>query len=117
LQRLILVTDSMSPDDIEERGHDHVVRRAIALGMSPMQAIQSVTLNPATYSGLEQEIGGIAPAGLRIWCCWTISNVAGCEVMIGGRSLRGGSSVVEALRMIYLRNVSRLAAYHFCRCL
>jgi adenine deaminase len=32
LQRLILVTDSMSPDDVEERGHmDHVVRRAILL--------------------------------------------------------------------------------------
>ena len=62
LQRLILVTDSMTPDDIEERGHmDHVVRRAMALGLSPLQAIRSVTLNPATYSGLEQEIGGIAP--------------------------------------------------------
>ena len=62
LQRLILVTDSMTPDDVEERGHmDNVVRRAIELGLSPLQAIQSVTLNPAIYSGLEQEIGGIAP--------------------------------------------------------
>lgn len=62
LQRLILVTDSMSPDDVQERGHmDNVVRRAVALGLPPIQAIQSVTLNPATYSGLEQEIGGIAP--------------------------------------------------------
>src|SRR3990172_3414094 len=62
LQRLMLVTDSMSPDDVGERGHmDHIVRRAIALGMAPVQAIQAVTLNPATYSGLEQEIGGIPP--------------------------------------------------------
>jgi adenine deaminase len=62
LQRLILVTDSMSPDDVEERGYmDYVARRAIALGMTPMQALQCVTLNPATYSGLEGEIGGIAP--------------------------------------------------------
>jgi adenine deaminase len=62
LQRLILVTDSTTPDDVEERGHmDHVVRRAISLGLTPVQAIQSVTLNAATYSGLEQEIGGIAP--------------------------------------------------------
>jgi adenine deaminase len=65
LQRLILVTDSMSPNDVEERGHmDNVVRRAISLGVSPRQAIQSVTLNAATYSGLEQEIGGIAPGDL-----------------------------------------------------
>ena len=62
LQRLILVTDSLAPDDVAEHGHmDNVVRRAIALGLTPMQAIQAVTLSPATYSGLEQEIGGIAP--------------------------------------------------------
>jgi adenine deaminase len=62
LQRLILVTDSMTPDDVEENGHmDHVLRRAVSLGLPPMQAIQAVTLNAATYSGLEQEIGGIAP--------------------------------------------------------
>ncbi|HEV8344613.1 MAG TPA: adenine deaminase C-terminal domain-containing protein [Candidatus Binatia bacterium] len=61
-QRLILVTDSMAPDDVASHGHmDFVVRRAIELGLSPMQAIQSVTLNPAAYSGLDQEIGGIAP--------------------------------------------------------
>ena len=61
-QRLILVTDSMSPDDVDEFGHmDHVVRRAISMGLPPIRALQAVTLNPATYSGLEQEIGGIAP--------------------------------------------------------
>jgi adenine deaminase len=62
LQRLILVTDSLAPDDVAESGHmDHVVRRAMEVGLSPLQAIQAVTLNPAIYSGLEQEIGGIAP--------------------------------------------------------
>jgi adenine deaminase len=99
LQRLILVTDSMSPDDVEERGHmDHVVRRAIALGMSPMQAIQSVTLNPATYSGLEQEIGGIAPG--RFADLVLLDDLERCrvrEVMIGGKVVaRGGSSVVRS---------------------
>ena len=99
LQRLMLVTDSMSPDDVEERGHmDHVVRRAIALGMSPMQAIQSVTLNPATYSGLEQEIGGIAPG--RFADLVVLDDLEGCrvrEVMIGGRTVsREGSSLVRS---------------------
>ena len=61
-QRLILVTDSMSPDDVEELGHmDQVLRRAVSLGLSPLRAIQAVTLHPATYSGVEQEVGGIAP--------------------------------------------------------
>jgi adenine deaminase len=49
LHRMILVTDSMTADDVAERGHmDNVVRRAIALGLSSLQAIQAVTLNPAT---------------------------------------------------------------------
>ncbi len=61
-QRLILVTDSMDPRDTARDGHmDFVVRRAVELGLPPVQAIQAVTLNPATYSGLEQELGGIAP--------------------------------------------------------
>lgn len=61
-QRLMLVTDGMAPDDVAQDGHiDFVARRAVSLGLPPMQAIQAVTLNPAIYSGLEQEIGGIAP--------------------------------------------------------
>ena len=87
LQRLILVTDSMSPDDVDERGHmDHVVRRAISLGLPPMQAIQAVTLSPATYAGLEQEIGGIAPG--RFADLVLLDDLQQCrvrEVMIGGK--------------------------------
>jgi len=61
-QRLILVTDGMSPDDVLTDGHmDFVVRRAIEIGLPPLQAIRAATLNPAVYSGLEMEIGGIAP--------------------------------------------------------
>jgi adenine deaminase len=61
-QRLILVTDSMAPDDAEELGHmDHVLRRAVRFGLSPLRAIQAVTLHPAVYSGVEQAVGGLAP--------------------------------------------------------
>jgi adenine deaminase len=99
LQRLMLVTDSMTPDDVARCGHmDHVVRRAIALGLTPMQAIQSVTLNPAVYSGLEQEIGGIAP-GRRADMVF-LQSLEGCaveEAWIGGRQVaKGGISLVHA---------------------
>src|SRR5258708_24607989 len=87
LQRVILVTDSMSPDDVEERGHmDHVVRRAISLGLTPLQAIQAVTINPATYSGLERDIGGIAPG--RFADIAVIDDLDLChvrEVLIAGK--------------------------------
>jgi adenine deaminase len=98
LQRLILVTDSMAPDDVEERGHmDHVVRRAISLGLSPLQAIQTVTLNPATYSGLEQEIGGVAPG--RFADIVLLDDLERChvrDVLIGGKIVaRSGVSEIK----------------------
>ena len=97
-QRLILVTDSMTPDDVEERGHmDNVVRRAIGLGLSPLQAIQAVTLNAATYSGLEQDIGGIAPG--RFADILLIDDLERChvrEVLIAAKIVaRGGVSEVK----------------------
>ncbi|HEU4340619.1 MAG TPA: adenine deaminase C-terminal domain-containing protein [Candidatus Binatia bacterium] len=86
LQRLILVTDSMSPEDVDEWGHmDHVVRRAMSMGLSPLHAIQTVTLNPATYSGLESEIGGIAPG--RFADMALIDDLESCRVeatLVGG---------------------------------
>ncbi|HLN87889.1 MAG TPA: adenine deaminase C-terminal domain-containing protein, partial [Candidatus Limnocylindrales bacterium] len=100
LQRLILVTDSMTPDDVEERGHmDNVVRRATALGLSPLQAIQAVTLQPAIYSGLEQEIGGIAPG--RFADIVLIDDLEEChvrEVRISGKRVaaKGLSEVKSA---------------------
>jgi adenine deaminase len=99
LQRVILVTDSMSPDDVEERGHmDHVIRKAVSFGLSPVQAIQSVTLNPATYSRLEQDIGGLAPG--RFADVVLIDDLEQChvrEVLIAGKILarRGVSEVRE----------------------
>ena len=91
LQRLILVTDSMTPDDVAERGHmDNVVRRAIALGLSPLQAIQAVTLSPAVYSGIEQDVGGIAPG--RCADLVLLDDLDAChvrEVRVGGQRVAG----------------------------
>lgn len=97
-QRLILVTDGVAPDDTEDFGHiDFVVRRAIGLGLSPVQAIQAVTLNPATYSGLEQEIGGIAPGRFAdLTLLEDLEKVRVHSTLIGGRVVaRGGESLVR----------------------
>jgi adenine deaminase len=97
-QRLILVTDGMSPDDVAADGHmDFVARRAIELGLSPMQAIQAVTLNPAVYSGLEQEIGGIAPGrSADLAFLEDLDGVRVHSTMVGGKVLaRRGESLVR----------------------
>lgn len=98
LARLVLVTDSTTPDDVAERGHmDNVVRRAVECGLSPLRAIQSVTLHPATYSGIEQDVGGIAPG--RFADIVVIDDLERCHVervMLGGKWVADkGVSLVE----------------------
>lgn len=61
LPTLCLVTDDVAPDYLETHGHlDHVLRRAINLGMRPMQALQAATINPARRLRLADR-GAIAP--------------------------------------------------------
>ncbi len=60
--RLILTVDGPHPAFIEEEGFvDGLLRKAVEAGVPPMQAIQMVTINPATYLRLDDYIGGIAP--------------------------------------------------------
>lgn len=122
LQRVILVTDSVAPDDVAEHGHmDHVVRRAIASGLSPVQAIQAVTLNPASYSGLEQEVGGIAPGR---WADMALLNdleqcrveatlIAGQTVAKAGESLVSRAPAPIPSEMLRCLNVPRVAPAAF----
>lgn len=61
LPTLCLVTDDVAPDYLETYGHlDHVLRRAMALGMRPMQALQAATINPARRLRLTDR-GAIVP--------------------------------------------------------
>lgn len=60
LRRCCLVSDDRHPSDLLYEGHlDCVLRKAIALGIVPIEAIQMVTLNPAEYFGFDDR-GAIA---------------------------------------------------------
>lgn len=60
-RRCILATDDMVAADLETLGHmNEIVKRTIKEGISPVEAIQMVTINPATYFGLDH-IGVLAP--------------------------------------------------------
>ncbi|MDR5710235.1 MAG: adenine deaminase C-terminal domain-containing protein [Armatimonadota bacterium] len=62
LRRLCLVTDSVAADQLLEQGYmDHLLRKAIRLGMDPVRAVQAVTLNVAEHFRLDHLIGGLAP--------------------------------------------------------
>lgn len=63
-RRCILATDDMVAEDLEKLGHmNEIVRRTIREGVDPVEAIQMVTINPATYFGLEDR-GVLAPGKL-----------------------------------------------------
>lgn len=62
LRRLILVTDTVWPDDILRRGiMDHAVRRAIELGLDPAEAVRAASLTCAEHFGLDHLVGGLGP--------------------------------------------------------
>lgn len=59
--RCLLVVDDRSCRDLQQDGDvDAVVRKAIALGLEPVRAIQLATINAATYFGL-RDVGAIGP--------------------------------------------------------
>ena len=61
-RRLMFTTDGAVPSFYAERGViGGCLRIATALGLDPMRALQMATIDPATFLGLDEELGGIAP--------------------------------------------------------
>ena len=62
LDNLMFCTDDKHAIEIREEGHiNYNVRRAIALGIPPVEAIKMATLNAARHFRIEDEIGSITP--------------------------------------------------------
>ncbi|OZU87814.1 adenine deaminase [Virgibacillus indicus] len=60
-RRAILVSDDMVPEDLLKDGHmNDIVKRTIAQGVDPVEAIQMATINPATHFGFK-DVGILAP--------------------------------------------------------
>ena len=62
LDGLCFCTDDKHPTEIRAEGHiNYIVRRAIELGMAPMDAIRIATINAARHIRMDDEIGSITP--------------------------------------------------------
>lgn len=60
--RLMLTADGSMPAFVREHGFvESLVRLAMRQGVAALDAYRMVTLNPATYLGLDAHVGGIAP--------------------------------------------------------
>jgi adenine deaminase len=60
--RLMLTCDGSMPAFVRTHGFvDHLIRVALERGVAPLDAYRMATLNPATYYGLDADLGGVAP--------------------------------------------------------
>ncbi|WP_053227171.1 adenine deaminase C-terminal domain-containing protein [Solirubrobacter soli] len=61
-RRLMFTTDGAVPSFYAENGLiGGCLRIASGLGLDPMRALQMATIDPATFLGLDEELGGVAP--------------------------------------------------------
>lgn len=61
-RRLMLASDTVWAHHLRERGYmDESARYAVRMGLSPMQALQAITLTPAERFRIEGRLGGLAP--------------------------------------------------------
>ncbi len=90
LDRFMFVTDDKDVDDLLEQGQiDHMIRKAVAMGMNPLHAIKLSTINTARYFGLHH-LGAIAPG--RAASIAVVNNLTDCRVT---RTYRAGELVAE----------------------
>jgi adenine deaminase len=60
-RRFCWATDDLHPEDLLEKGHlDHVLRKAVRLGLDPLTALQMATVHPAEFFRLHDR-GAVAP--------------------------------------------------------
>ncbi|MGD0023007.1 MAG: adenine deaminase C-terminal domain-containing protein [Xanthobacteraceae bacterium] len=60
--RLAYTTDGTAETHVQDHGlTDHLIRIALESGVPPNVAYRMATLNPATYLGLDEDLGAVAP--------------------------------------------------------
>lgn len=102
-RRAILATDDMIAEDLEKLGHmNEIVKRTIAEGVDPIEAIQMVTINPATYFGFDDR-GVLAPGKLAdIVIVSDLENMTVDAVFIEGNLVAAkGQMVVDIPKYLY----------------
>lgn len=64
LNRVMLTSDGPSPNFTEAHSCASMIKLCMEAGISATDAYKLATLNPATYYGLDEDLGGIAPGKL-----------------------------------------------------
>jgi len=60
--RIVFSLDWMSPEDMIKHGYmNYLIKAATECGLDPVLAVQMTTINPATYLGIDSDVGSVAP--------------------------------------------------------
>lgn len=96
---LMFCTDDKHPDQILEEGHiDHMVNRAIELGLTPLQAVQMATINAAKHFRIESLVGSLSPGRWAdIILAEDIGQIVPDQVFFKGRQVVAEGSYTGAL--------------------
>ncbi|MFD0770817.1 adenine deaminase C-terminal domain-containing protein [Bacillus sp. CGMCC 1.60114] len=87
--RLMLTTDGSMPPFLQHGLMDYLIKISLDNGVPFHAAYRMATLNPATYYGLDQEIGGIAPGRVAdILFLEDISKPSPVKVIANGQLLK-----------------------------
>ncbi|MDE1724710.1 MAG: adenine deaminase [Thaumarchaeota archaeon] len=106
LDRLMFCTDGVTPKDIVEYGLiDHCVRKAISLGMDPIDAITIASKNSFEYYGMGKDLGAIAPGKLAdILVLDDLERIRPDKVFVGGKLVVAHNRLVTGLPRIVIPN-------------
>jgi len=96
LDRLMFCTDGVTPNDLVEYGLiDHCIRKAISLGMDPVDAITIASKNVFEYYGMSKDLGAIAPGKLAdVLVFDDLEKIKPNKVFVGGKLMVSHSSLV-----------------------
>lgn len=94
-RRAVLATDDMVAEDLEKLGHmNEIIKRTIAQGVDPIEAIQFCTINPATYFKFEDR-GALLPGRYAdIAVISDLENMVVDAVFIEGELVAAGGKLV-----------------------
>lgn len=99
--RIMLSPDWVSPQDVIKHGYlNYLVSEAVKFGIPALKAIQMVTINPATYLGIDNDIGGIAPGRLAdMLLVEDLENPLPETVWVGGKKVAHKGKLITELPM------------------
>lgn len=111
--RLMMTTDGATPPMWDNGFVDHLIKAAMEAGLDPFTAYAMATINPATYHGLDGEMGGIAPGRLAdILFLRDLSQPRPVHVMAEGQMVvQDGQSQLEVALPEVVRIAGRQEPY------